>query len=606
MKTPTMPIASGSSPHLNPRSLSAALLTARRFLDYNGPTTAKWIYFGLIASALVSVTELASAFGIQLLLAQIGISAGEVPLPSFLRGYVPNLVETIGLLSCATIFKGLLQYISGLSNTMSFEFLNYRLRSLAVHDMLLSDDQKFISASDMSLRISEVGPRGARFVNILAFTCNNLVLTLFLLMYTFAIAPKLAIVGIFGFLLIGIFVTALGVKVKKIASTVPREQLRLVNGIQRIANNWLLVKILRSQEREYRNLINHATNYSKKYVHSGSITLLLNAIPSVLGIFLLMVIVLCNRFFWPSENGVFLTFFYLFYRFIGSVTATSTMAGNLAQLWPHFRISYDYFHSISERSRNEGVALPDSINLRDWKNETNFAQFDAKTKSSRHESDIKLRNAPEIKVVDLGFRYSADSKMVLQGLNFSVKPGEQLGLIGRSGCGKSTLLNLILGIAEPTEGTVTIDSMRASDFFKQPIDIGYVGPEPFLIKGSIKDNLAYGSHSVLSPDDYVACLKSAHIYDEVMAKPGQMEFEINENGDGFSAGQKQRLSLARSLINNPKILLLDEATSNLDPETESLVADTLFKLRGKTTVIIISHRKGVLINVDALIDLGQP
>ena len=589
-----------------PTFLTDYISKLRRFLDFIGPTTTRWILLGLFASALVSCAELLSAFGIQLLLAQIGISAGEVPLPFFLKGISPTLAHAIMLLAFATLTKGILQYYTGLSNTMSFEFLNFRLRTLAIHEMLLSDDQKFISASDMNLRISEVGPRGARFVNILAFTANNLILTIFLLGYTLAIAPKLAMVGVCGFLIIGLLVTTLSVKVKKISSTVPKEQLKLVNGIQRIANNWLLVKILRCQEREYQNLITHATNYSKKYVLSSSITLLLNAIPSVLGIFLLMVIVLCNRYYWPTENGVFLTFFYLFYRFIGSVTATSTMAGNLAQLWPQFKISFEHFHSIPKTSQVSGVSFPDAINLRDQKSDATQALSAMKHQLLGLATGEILSSPPAIVVKDLSFRYSAQSPLVLQKLNFSVMPGHQLGIVGRSGCGKSTLLNLILGIIEPTEGEVTINSITAANFFKHTVNVGYVGPEPFLIKGTIRENLAYGCQRHLSESDYLRCLKSAHIYDEVMTKPGQLAFEINENGDGFSAGQKQRLSLARALINDPKILLLDEATSNLDSETESLVADTLLKLRGTTTVIIISHRKGVLINVDELIDLANP
>jgi ATP-binding cassette subfamily B protein AbcA/BmrA len=191
----------------------------------------------------------------------------------------------------------------------------------------------------------------------------------------------------------------------------------------------------------------------------------------------------------------------------------------------------------------------------------------------------------------------------LNQLNFDISAGEHIGIIGPSGAGKSTILMLILGILKPTQGKISISEQDPEIYFNTPFSkVGYVGPEPFLIKGSIRSNLLYGIKFNVTDEDIWNALKMASLSDYI--KSISLDYEIPEDQSGLSAGQKQRLCLARAFLNRPQLLVLDEATANLDDKTESEVALAVSLLKGKCTTVIVSHRPGILTYVDKTINLG--
>lgn len=134
--------------------------------------------------------------------------------------------------------------------------------------------------------------------------------------------------------------------------------------------------------------------------------------------------------------------------------------------------------------------------------------------------------------------------------------------------------------------------------------LGYVGPESFIISGTIRDNLMYGGTDNYSDNEMKAVLKLAECHFVLLMKDGLNHY-LSEQGEGLSAGQKQRLSLARALLRKPKVLILDEATANLDVRTEALLIKTLIKLKTQMTLIIISHRKSLLKVADQTLYLPQ-
>jgi ATP-binding cassette subfamily B protein/subfamily B ATP-binding cassette protein MsbA len=215
-----------------------------------------------------------------------------------------------------------------------------------------------------------------------------------------------------------------------------------------------------------------------------------------------------------------------------------------------------------------------------------------------------FQKPPSIKIEHLMFRYSENEKPILENFNLTIKSGEHIGIIGKSGTGKSTLLGLILGVFKPSSGSIGIDGQSPVDYFAQNASrLGFSGSDPFLIEGSVLENLHYGACRVYTEEEINAALQATSLQDLVSRFSDGLNHRILENGDGLSAGQKQRISLARALLRKPVILILDEVTSNLDYETENDIIHTICNLKSKTTVILISHRKETLQFLDQIIEL---
>jgi ABC-type bacteriocin/lantibiotic exporter with double-glycine peptidase domain len=170
---------------------------------------------------------------------------------------------------------------------------------------------------------------------------------------------------------------------------------------------------------------------------------------------------------------------------------------------------------------------------------------------------------------------------------------------GPSGSGKSTFIGLLLGLIKPQIGTVRAIMDEGKSYSldmnqkKLLKSIGYVGPENFLIDGTIYDNILYGLNQIPSESDVNNALKLSECQ-FVFDLPHQMNHRLTEQGAGLSAGQKQRLSLCRALLRNPKVLILDEATANLDVDTEERLVKTLATLKRKMTIIGVTHRSALL------------
>jgi ATP-binding cassette subfamily B protein len=191
---------------------------------------------------------------------------------------------------------------------------------------------------------------------------------------------------------------------------------------------------------------------------------------------------------------------------------------------------------------------------------------------------------------------------VLRDVNFEIKPGETVGIVGRSGSGKTTLVNLLCRFYDVSEGRVTIDGvdvrqLAAHDLRRQ---IGVVLQEPFLFRGTVWQNLVYGLPTS-TVEQAVAAAKAAQVHEFVLHSPLGYDTWLGERGAGLSGGERQRLSIARAILYDPPILVLDEATSNVDVESEQAIQAALRALtRGRTT-IAIAHRLSTLREADRIL-----
>ncbi|MGZ3420120.1 MAG: ATP-binding cassette domain-containing protein [Polyangiales bacterium] len=224
--------------------------------------------------------------------------------------------------------------------------------------------------------------------------------------------------------------------------------------------------------------------------------------------------------------------------------------------------------------------------------------------SANGESSKDSDGAPSIRIEGLRFEYPGARAPVLHDIGVVVPSAAQFAIIGPSGSGKSTLLAIIMGVLTPTIGRVLVGGKEPKSYFGNGNPrLGYVGAEPFLIAGSLRENLLYGCREPVSEADIEKALSQAQLLQTVTSLPNGLEYQLDENGRGLSAGQQQRVCLARALLGRPQLLILDEASANLDVETELQVADSLQALRGQCTILIVSHRPGMIRHADYVLHL---
>lgn len=196
-----------------------------------------------------------------------------------------------------------------------------------------------------------------------------------------------------------------------------------------------------------------------------------------------------------------------------------------------------------------------------------------------------------IEFKNVSFAYPRTERKVLKDINFDVKPGEKIAILGPTGSGKSSLVNLIPRFYDVTEGAILIDGIDIRDMNIKSMrsQIGIVAQETFLFSISIKDNLTFGNIKA-SDEEIEAAAKIANIHDFIISLPEGYNTIVGERGISLSGGQRQRISIARSLLIDPRILIFDDSLSAVDVETEFLIQQALKRVMAGRTTLIITQR----------------
>jgi len=197
-------------------------------------------------------------------------------------------------------------------------------------------------------------------------------------------------------------------------------------------------------------------------------------------------------------------------------------------------------------------------------------------------------------------------KLILSDINFYIKKGEMVGLIGPSGAGKTTIVDLILRLFNLNQGEILIDKININkiDIQEWRKNIGYVSQDIFLMNDTIANNIKFYDESI-SENEVEEAAKMANIYDFIQGCPDKFSTMIGERGVLLSAGQRQRIIIARILARRPQFLILDEATSALDNESERQIQEVIENLKNRITVFVIAHRLTTLTNSDRLLALEK-
>lgn len=205
------------------------------------------------------------------------------------------------------------------------------------------------------------------------------------------------------------------------------------------------------------------------------------------------------------------------------------------------------------------------------------------------------------------FSYQKDQRLI-ENFNLTVQPGETIAIVGKTGAGKSTLVNLLMRFYEVDHGTITIDGTDIRHLTRDSLrqQFGMVLQETWLMDSSLRANLRYGRKSATDEEIYAA-LKDAYMYDFVMRLPDKLDTIVGEAGIKLSDGQRQLLTIARTMISRPSMLILDEATSSVDTLTEQKIQNAFLAMMKNHTSFVIAHRLSTIQNADQILvlDHGQ-
>lgn len=207
---------------------------------------------------------------------------------------------------------------------------------------------------------------------------------------------------------------------------------------------------------------------------------------------------------------------------------------------------------------------------------------------------IAVSEIGEIRGAAVSFSYNLDTP-ALRGFDFTIRRGEVVGVIGPSGAGKSTLVQLLLGLRNPTEGTITVGDtdLREVDRASWSHRVALVPQDAHLFTGTAAENIRFFRDG-LTDEDLRSASARANIASEIESLPDGFDTHLGERGQRLSGGQRQRLSITRALAGRPELLILDEPTSALDVRSEALIRETIAALHGQVTVVIIAHRMSTL------------
>jgi len=222
-------------------------------------------------------------------------------------------------------------------------------------------------------------------------------------------------------------------------------------------------------------------------------------------------------------------------------------------------------------------------------------------------SNIKFKNKYTLN--DISYKHEGKDDYFFKNLNFEFTKGDYIGIIGQSGAGKSTLIELLLGLIEPNSGEILIDEKIMTPLIlKNNIKFGYVQQSPQLFEGTLLENITFNDKmEEIDNNLFHEALVVAELDSFILSKNERVLFNVGENGNNLSGGEKQRVGIARALYRKPEILILDESTSALDKETENQILKKLFLLSDKMTIIFISHKYEALKNCNKIykIDSGK-
>lgn len=418
----------------------------RKFIVQNslnllGNRGVKYLCFAMAAAIGIAVVELCISIIIQLLLGSFNF----INSPNKIFNYeLPKL--SLNKVTLLLLVVASIRFAVQLTTTQTAAFLKdyvlLRLKRNYLYRILFDENMKDKNPSSINFTLAEVFSKSSEFVLNFTHFIFMLMQSLFLFLLLFLVAWKEAFIATTGISLIGLTIIFINKKVSLFAKQVPKEQKTVNEGIEKIARNFLFIKLMKKREDEYKLTCNALKNYSTKSISANFFSNLSAQTGPFLGIFLLVFIILISYSVWHTNSVVLLSFIYLLARFVQSLSILTGYFGNAIIFYPQYKLSLDSM-------QNENFATI----TKDYNSKITFFGPYKDTKVAvevENKFDLILPNidSPNIIIKDVTFSYP-NSNPLFKNLNLNIKKGSQVGLVGSSGTGKSTILLLMTGILKP-------------------------------------------------------------------------------------------------------------------------------------------------------------
>ena len=243
------------------------------------------------------------------------------------------------------------------------------------------------------------------------------------------------------------------------------------------------------------------------------------------------------------------------------------------------------------------LLLQEDLSLEDKKN--------YQKQNPSNQKEIQLSFEKNIKIEKINFSYNKSRDSVLENLNLEIKKGTFLGFKGKSGAGKSTLIDLIVGVLKPDSGKILVDEKDINFFgVNWQKKIGYVPQNVFLTDDTLKKNICFGIEDEnINSNLLQNSIKVSELNDLIDDLPDGINTLVGEKGLQLSGGQRQRIGIARALYHDPEIIIFDESLNSVDLETENKIIHSIKKLKGKKTILLVSHRQSTLDNCEIIYNI---
>jgi ABC-type multidrug transport system fused ATPase/permease subunit len=565
-----------------------------------------WAGIRMISSLILAGSEYLVALILIVFLFAMGLVE-----PSMLPGWFP--VQSLkfspwiiwGILVMVTLLRAGFQLVSRQSGHILLELVRARLKMAEAFRLLILERDTSLFISRLNTHMAEIIPRASDYV----FAITGLVAAS---LHTAALAAGLAILAwretLVGILCLGAaagIISRINRTLKTIGARIPEQHRRFERILVRISRNWHLIRILNLNRREYRQYMDSVFDY---FVASRDSFLLKNvavAMPPLLGIIALALVILASLEFFHAQPLRLVAFVYLFVRFTQSLVQITDQFSSVSQYQSQFQKSSQLLASMSRDERIAALSAESHLTMfSEAKN--GFSVHDAPPSPFTADGPDENALLPDVELKHVMFAWPGMSRPLFADLSLDIRAGSRFGIVGPNGCGKSTLLGIMLGVIRPDRGEVLLGKMDPGKYIKDHGLIGFVGEDPFLFAGTVRENLTYGlKHAVPDPDLWDILEKVG--LRKVIGSAGKgLDYLIDENGGGLSTGEQQKLSLARALLRRPKLLILDEASSNIDSRSEIEISHVLKNCDHQCTMLIVSHKPGILNAAENIINLADP
>ena len=224
--------------------------------------------------------------------------------------------------------------------------------------------------------------------------------------------------------------------------------------------------------------------------------------------------------------------------------------------------------------------------------------------NEKSDNPEKIQFDQYLEIRNLNFKHESAEKLTISNVNFRIKKGEIIGIVGTSGSGKTTLVDLVIGLLDAQSGNIVVDKkiIKKENQRQWQKKIGYVPQSIFLSDETIRGNIAYGVDSEdINHEKIEECIRMSNLKEFIRGLPLGLDTIIGERGVRISGGQRQRIAIARTLYQDPELIIFDEATSALDPKNEGEIVKNILSLRGNKTVVIIAHKFSLIKDCDKIL-----